>query len=210
MITIHHLDRSRSERCVWLMEELGAPYEITFHDRLENQQAEPDYKALHPIGSSPVIDIDGRKLGESGAVIEYLAVTQGGGKLAVAPGSADYPDYLYWFHFAEATMMSWLTSEIMGARTGQPFDSPGRAYARQKIAKFVAHADNRLAEAPFFGGQAFSAADIMMTFPFTTTRHYTPIDLGPYRHLTAYLSGIEERPAYQRTQRIAGPTRDRS
>ncbi|MDB5425185.1 MAG: glutathione S-transferase [Phenylobacterium sp.] len=210
MITIYHLDRSRSERPVWLMEELGAPYAIEFFDRLESLQAEPAYKALHPVGSSPVIAIDGKVLGESGAVVEYLATTQGGGRLAVAPGAADYPDYLYWFHFAEATLMYWLTSEIMAERAQTPFDNPIRDYSRQKAGRLLAHMDARLGQAPYFAGEAFTAADIMMTFPLTTTRLFTPFDLTPYANINGYLTRIAARPAYQRAQRIAGPDRDRT
>ena len=210
LITIYHLDRSRSERPVWLMEELEAPYRIEVFERGPTLEAEPAYKALHPVGSSPVIGIDGRMLGESGAVIEYLAATQGGGRLAVAPGAPSYPDYLYWFHFAESTLMYWLTSEIMAERAQTPFDNPIRDYSRRKAARLMAYADARVAEAPFFGGDAFTAADIMMTFPLTTALQFTPFDLSPYANLTAYLARIAARPAYGRAQRIAGPNRERA
>ena len=146
-ITIYQLDRSRSERAVWLMEELGAPYAIEFFARLPvTMQAEPAYKALHPLGSSPVLGIDGKNIAESGAVIEYLATTQGGGTLALGPGSPDYADYLYWFHFAESTLMPALVSEIMAGFAGIDPEHALRAYARQRIAQLLAFTNERLAQ----------------------------------------------------------------
>lgn len=207
MITIYHLDRSRSERPVWLMEELSAPYRIEHFDRLESWEAEPAYKALHPLGSAPVISDDGVIVAESGAVIEYLANTVGDGRLAVRPGAPNYADYLFWFHFPEATLMPEITREIMSEAGGVPHDNPGRAFSRQRTAKYLAHVDARLAEAPWFAGDEFTAADIMMAFVFTTTRLFTPIDVPP--NTRRYLDRVEARPAYQRSQRVAGPNRER-
>lgn len=201
-ITIYQLDRSRSERAVWLMEELGAPYAIEFFERGPTQAAEPAYKALHPLGSSPVIDVDGKRLAESGAVIEYLATTQGGGSLALTPDSPDYIDYLYWFHFAESSLMPAIVSEIMAERAGVDHDHPSRIYNRQRSAQLLDFADERLAEAPWIAGEAFTAADIMITFPFTTTRLFVPVDVEGHRHIAAYLERITARPAYQKCRAI--------
>ena len=165
--------------------------------------AEPAYKALHPLGSSPVIADDGRIIAESGAVIEYLATTQGDGALAARPGSADYADYLYWFHFAEATLMGELTREIMSERAGVAHDNPGRVYSRERMTQLLAFVDARLREAPFFAGDRFTAADIMMAFPFTTARLFVPIDVDPHSNLVRYLDQIEARPAYRRCRAIA-------
>ena len=206
-ITIYQLERSRSERAVWLMEELGAPYAIEFFARLPvTMQAEPAYKALHPLGSSPVLGIDGRNIAESGAVIEYLATTQGGGALALSPSSADYADYLYWFHFAEATLMPALVSEIMATFAGIDADHPLRVHTRQRIAQLLAFTDSRLATAPFFAGETFTAADIMMTFPFTITRQYVPVDVAGHPGIAAYVARMEARPAYQRCRTIVDRT----
>ncbi len=211
MITVYHLDRSRSERPVWLLEELAEPYLIEHFERIEPiWEAEPAYKALHPIGSSPVINVDGKIIGESGAVIEFLATTLGGGRLAVAPGTSDYADYLFWFHFAEATLMTEVTREIMSEMAGVPYDNHGRVFSRQRTARFLAHVDDRLSDMPYFAGQAFTAADIMMTFVFTTTRLFVELDLAPYPNILRYIARIEARPAYQRSQRIAGPNRVRT
>lgn len=202
-ITIYQLDRSRSERAVWLMEELGAAYDIEFFERLPvTMQAEPAYKALHPLGSSPVLGIDGRNIAESGAVIEYLATTQGDGALALAPDSEDYADYLYWFHFAESTMMPALVSEIMARFAGIDPANPLRVHARDRIAQLLAFTDARLSTVPFFAGDRFTAADVMMTFPFTMTRQFVPVDVAGHPAIADYVERMEARPAYQRCRTI--------
>lgn len=202
-VTIYQLERSRSERAVWLMEELGAPYAIEFFRRLPvTMQAEPAFKALHPLGSSPVLGIDGKNIAESGAVIEYLATTQGGGALAVGPESPDYADYLYWFHFAESTLMPALVGEIMAEFGGIEADHPMRTNARARIAQLLAFTDARLAQVPFVAGQQFTAADVMMTFPFTMTRQFVPVDVEGHPHIAAYVERMEARPAYQRCRVI--------
>ena len=202
-ITIYQLDRSRSERAVWLMEELGAPYAIEFFERLPvTMQAEPAYKALHPLGSSPVLGIDGKNIAESGAVIEYLATTQGGGTLALGPGSPEYADYLYWFHFAESTLMPALVSEIMAGFAGIDPEHALRAYARQRIAQLLAFTNERLAQVPFFAGETFTAADVMMTFPFTMTRQFVPVDVEAHPAIAAYVERMEARPGYRRCRAI--------
>jgi len=202
-ITIYQLDRSRSERAVWLMEELEAAYAIEFFERLPvTMQAEPAYKALHPLGSSPVLGIDGKNIAESGAVIEYLATTQGGGVLALGPDSPDYAEYLYWFHFAESTLMPALVSEIMAQFGGIEADHPFRINARARIAQLLAFTDARLAAVPFVAGDRFTAADVMMTFPFTMTRQFVPVDVEGHPHIAAYIERMEARTGYKRCRAI--------
>lgn len=202
MITIYQLERSRSERAVWLMEEMGVDYRIEFFRRLPTQEAEPAYKALHRLGSSPVISDGGKVIAESGAVIEYLATTAGDARLAVKPGAANYADYLYWFHFAESSLMTELTREIMAERAGVPHDNPGRIYNRRRTDELLSYVDDRLGEVPYFAGDDFTAADVMMTFPFTTTRLFVPIDIESRANIMAYLARIEARPAYRRCREI--------
>lgn len=202
MITIYHLDRSRSERVVWLMEEMGAEYRIEHFRRLPTLEAEPAYKALHRLGSSPVISDEEKMIAESGAVIEYIATTVGDARFAVKPGAANYADYLYWFHFAESSLMNELTREIVGERAGVPYDNPGRVFSRQRTDQLLEVIDDRLGEVPYFAGSDFTAADVMMTFPFTITRLFVPFDIEPRRNITAYLDRIEARPAYRRCREI--------
>lgn len=204
MITIHHLARSRSDRAVWLMEELGEPYELKLYRRLESLSAEEAYKALHPLGSSPVIGTGDSVLAESGAVIEFLATTQGNGALAAKPSDTDYLDYLFWFHFAEASLMPELVREMMAEFGGIEYDHPSRQYGRERSARYLHHVDSRLAQVPWFAGDRFTAADIMMTFPFTTTRHFTTVDLTNYPHIAAYVEKVEQRPAYRRCREKTG------
>jgi len=201
-ITLYQLDRSRSERAVWLMEELGAPYAIEFFERLPTWEAEPAFKALHPLGSSPVIDIDGKKIAESGAIIEYLATTQGGGALGLGPDSPDYADYLYWFHFAESTLMPSLVAEISAERAGIDTDNPSRIYNRHRADQLLRFVNARLEAVPWFAGEHFTAADIMVAFAFTTTRLFTPVDCESHAAIAAYVQRIEARPAYQRCRAI--------
>lgn len=204
MITIHHLGKSRSDRAVWLMEELGAPYQLKLYDRMENLYAPPEYKALHPLGSSPVIADDETIIAESGAVIEYLATRQGGGVLAVEADDPSYADYLFWFHFAESTVMPELTREIMAEAFGVDYDHPSRQFAREQAAHYLRHTDERLGRFPWFAGDRFTAADIMMAFPFTTTRLFTPVDIDPYPNIAAFVERIEQRPAYRRSREVTG------
>jgi glutathione S-transferase len=201
-ITIYQLERSRSERAIWLMEELGAPYAIEFFKRLPNWAAEPAFKALHPLGSSPVLGIGDERIAESGAVIEYLATTQGGGRLALGPDSADYAQYLYWFHFAESTLMPALVSEILSELDGIDIDHPLRCKARARVAQLLAFTNARLGEVPFVACGQFTAADVMMTFPFTMTRQFVPIDVEGHPNIAAYVERMESRTAYQRCRAI--------
>ena len=201
-ITIFQLDRSRSERAVWLMEEVESPYDIRFYARLETLAAEPSYKALHPLGSSPVIEADGQRLAESGAVIEYLATTQGSGALRATPGHPDEADYLFWFHFAESSLMPALVTEIMAERAGIAQDHPSRIAGRAHAERLLKLVDNRLSHKPYMAGDRFTAADIMMTFPFTTTRLFMSVDVEGHPNIAAYVERMAARPAYRRMRAI--------
>ena len=112
MIVVHHLKGSRSTRILWLLEELGVPYEVVTHDRLEGGQAAASLAAIHPLGKSPVIVDDGKAIAESGAILDYLARKYGDGKLSVPVESADFADYLYWLHFAEGSALPPLISQV--------------------------------------------------------------------------------------------------
>ncbi|AMK25737.1 glutathione S-transferase family protein [Sphingobium sp. TKS] len=201
-ITIFQLNGSRSERAVWLMEEVELPYDIRFYARLETLAAEPAYKALHPLGSSPVIEADGRRIAESGAVMEYLATTQGKGTLRANPGDPDYADYLFWFHFAESSLMPALVTEIMAERAGIAQDHPSRVAGRTHAARLLTLVDDRLSHKPYMAGDRFTAADIMMTFPFTTTRLFMSVDVEGHPNIAAYVERMAARPAYRRMRTI--------
>ena len=201
-VTIFQLDRSRSERAVWLMEEVECPYDIHFYARLETLAAEPAYKALHPLGSSPVIEADGQRIAESGAVMDYLATTQGNGALRANPGAPDYADYLFWFHFAESSLMPALVTEIMAERAGIAQDHPSRVAGRAHSLRLLKLVDDRLTHAPYMAGDRFTAADIMMTFPFTTTRLFMSVNVEGHKSIAAYVGRMTARPAYCRMRAI--------
>ena len=192
-LTIHHLGVSASERIPWLCEEIELPYQLIRYDRdPDTRMAPPAYRALHPFGTAPVIDDDGRRLAESGAIVAYLLSRYGGGRLVAAPDDAEFADYLFWFHFANASMLPGMMNELTARRLGATLDP-----ARDRAGRAFALVEARLAAAPYFAGEAFTAADIMMVFPLTTMRVFAPRDLASYPAIRAYLHRIGERPAYR-------------
>ena len=207
MLTIHHLGISQSDRIIWLCEELEIPYELVRYDRdpVRMHAAPAAYKALHPAGTAPVITENGRALAESGAIIDYIIQKHGGGRLAIAPDSPDYMDYLFWFHYGNGSMMpAEMTRGIM-TQLGIPADSD---FARSLLARSetaYSLVEDRLGKADYLAGQNFSAADIMMFFPLTTMRAFAPRDLTPYPNIRAYLQRVGDRPAYRRAIEIADP-----
>jgi glutathione S-transferase len=207
MITVHHLGISQSERIVWLCEELNVPYELKRYDRDSTTRLAPaEYKALHPFGTAPVITDGALVLGESGAIMEYIIHKYGSGRLALSPDHANYPDYLYWLHFANASLMPLAMGSI--GRKAQD-DSP----VQQARARTLAARDQRaydmmeshLGKNDYFAGSMFTAADIIMLFPLTTMRVFAPRDLSPNPNIRAYVKRIAERPAYQRAMQKADP-----
>lgn len=204
MLTVHHLGVSQSERIVWLCEELELPYVLKRYDRDPvTRMAPPAYKALHPFGTAPVITDGAVVMAESGAIIEYVIHSYGKGRLAIAPGQPGYADYLFWFHFANASFMPAAMVEIIGkmlnadtASLGPLLDRTRRAYAM---------IEDRLGKAPYFAGNEFSAADIMMVFPLTTMRQFVPHDLAHSPNTRTYLQRIGARPAYRRAMQKGDP-----
>ena len=205
MITIYHLDTSRSERIVWLMEELGLEYELELFQRNDNGSAPDALRKIHALGKAPVIRDGNTVLAESGAIVDYIVHRYAGDRLAVAPAAHDYARYIYWFHFAEGSLMSLLILALVLSRVPEADASPVRARVLERMKQTLAFIDSELAQATYFAGSAFTAADVMMTFPFTTMRHFLNYDLAPYANILAYLQRIESRPAYQKAMALAGP-----
>lgn len=204
MLTVHHLGISQSDRIVWLCEELDIPYDLKRYDRdAKTRLAPDDYKALTPFGTAPVITDGALVLGESAAIIEYLSHTYAQGKLLVAPGAPNYPDFLFWYHFANGSFMpAALMDSVMNRLGAGPDMMPG---LRVRVSKAYDMIEARLGQVPYLAGEAFTAADIMTLFPLTTMRAFAPRDLGPYPHIRAYLQRIAARPAFQRAMRKADP-----
>ena len=205
MITIYHLDTSRSERIVWLMEELGLEYKLELFQRNDNGSAPDAMRKIHALGKAPVIRDGNTVLAESGAIVDYIVHRYAGDRLAVAPAAHDYARYIYWFHFAEGSLMSLLILALVLSRVPEADASPVRARVLERMKQTLAFIDSELAQATYFAGATFSAADVMMTFPFTTMRHFLKYDLAPYANILAYLQRIESRPAYQKAMALAGP-----
>ena len=206
MLTVHHLNMSQSERIVWLCEELAIPCKLVVHARDPvTRLAPPAYKALHPQGTAPVIEDDGRVLAESGAIVEYIIERHGNGRLAVKPDQPGYVDYLYWLHFANGSMMPNELMRLVGGLLDPKLENPIMQIlvARSDTAWTMIEA--RLGEVPYFAGSDLTAADIMNVFPLSTLRAIAPRDLAPYPHIRAYLQRIGARPAYRRAMAKGDP-----
>jgi glutathione S-transferase len=206
MLTVHHLRQSQSERIVWLCEELGLDYRLECHDRnASDRLAPPAYKALHPMGTAPVIFDGDLVLGESGAIVEYLLARYGPSTLTRAPGDPDFAPYLHWLHFANGTLQPNLGRNMMLRRLKVPDDNPVAVAMRTRLELVLAQVENRCAQAPFLAGADLSAADIMSVFCLTTMRLFYPLDLAPYPQIRAYLQRIGARDAYRRAMHKGDP-----
>jgi glutathione S-transferase len=204
MLVVHHLGISQSDRIVWLCEELGVSYDLRRYARDPDTRLAPaEYRALTPFGTAPVISDGDLVLGESAAIVEYIAQTYGDGRLFVRSGAAGYADFLYWFHFANgsfmpAALIDSLCSRLAGGATLM-------AGLRARLDRAYDQIEARLGDVPFLAGSDFTAADIMTQFPLTTMRVFAPRDINPYPRIRAYLQRIAERPAFQRAMQKADP-----
>jgi len=208
MITIYHLATSRSERVIWLMEELGLEYKLERFAREPNMMAPAAMRAIHPLGKSPTIRDGDTVLVESGAIIEYIIHRHGQGRLAVPVSSADYPRYLQWMHFAEGSAMPQLLVHLFlgGFIPGVDQSSPMVTMMKERTASMLRYIDDELRARPYFAGESFTAADIMMVYPFGLVTGFLKADMSQYPNIQAYLDRIGKRPAYQKAMGIANPT----
>lgn len=211
MIIVHHLNNSRSQRVLWLLEELGAPYEVRRYQRdAKTMLAPPELRAVHPLGKSPVIEDGGQVLAESGAIIEYLAERYGEGRFVPPAGTPERTRYRYWMHFAEGTAQPPLLLKLLFDRveTGpMPFfvRPVARAIARRAKAGYIQpniernldFMEGELAKSEWFAGAVFSAADVQMSFPLEAAVVRGGLD-GRRPRLMAFLERIHARPAYRR------------
>ncbi len=215
MITVHHLADSRSQRVLWLLEELGVPYEVRRYERdRKTRLAPPELLAVHPLGKSPVITDDGRTVAETGAVIEYLVERYGNGSLMPAPGSEERLRYTYWLHFAEGSAMPPLVMTLVLSRVPAAVPALIRPLARRIVGgvqdgflnpnmrRQMALIEAELTRSPWFAGDAFTAADVMMSFPVEAAGRRVP---GARPHMEAWLATIHARPAFQAALAKGGP-----
>jgi glutathione S-transferase len=205
MITVYHLSTSRSERIVWLMEELGLEYHLSRHQREPNGAAPDALKAIHPLGKAPLIRDEDTVLAESGAIVDYIVHRYGNDSLAVQPQAAEYARYLYWLHFAEGSLMSLMLIALVLSRVPEGSASPAGTRVLARMRQMLSYVDAELGDGPYFAGAAFTAADVMMLFPFTTMRLFLDYDLTPYANILAYVKRIEARPAYRKAMALAEP-----
>lgn len=206
MIKIHHLGHSQSERIVWLCEELGVPYEIVHYTRdAQTRLSPPELKALHPLGAAPVIEDGELLLAESAAIVEYIIVKYGNGRLKPGPDHPDYARFLYWFHFANGNLQPVMGRLMMINMAKLAADHPLQLAVQGRVEKAMWLVEDRLAKVPYLAGSEFTAADIMSVFSLSTMRLFQPLDLTPYPHTRAYLQRIGERPAYRRAMGKSDP-----
>jgi glutathione S-transferase len=206
MLTIHHLGKSQSERILWLCEELGVPYELKIHDRDRvTNLSPPELRAMHPMGTAPVITDGEVVLAESGAIIDYIIGRHGGGRLARGPADADFAQYLYWYHFANASLQPVMGRNMLLRRLKLPADNPVLVSTLERLDRALRLVDQRLGECAFLAGDELTAADIMAVFSLTTMRYFMPVDLGPYPRILAWLQRIGAREAYQRAMHKGDP-----
>lgn len=209
VITIYHLSTSRSERIVWLMEELGLAYQLEKFEREPSGAAPLPMKELHALGKAPLIRDADTVLAESGAIVDYIVHRHAGGRLAVRPQAPEYARYVYWLHFAEGSLMSLMLIALVLSRIPEAGASPVRTRILDRMKQMLSFVDAKLADGPYFAGRDFTAADVMMAFPFTTMRRFLDYDLAPYANILAYLKRIESRPAYRKAMALAGPAVER-
>ena len=210
MLVVHHLNNSRSQRILWLLEELGVPYEIQRYQRdPETQLAPPELRAVHPLGKSPVITDGPVTVAETGAIVEYLLDTYGQGRLRPALGTPEALRYRYWLHFAEGSAMPPLLLTLIFDRIANgpmPFivRPVARAISRKvmdlvvrpNITRQLDYMEAELGRSPWFAGDELSGADIMMSFPLEAAAQRAGLDARRPR-LMAFLDRIHARPAYK-------------
>lgn len=206
MLTVHHLGKSQSERIVWLCEELGVPYELKLYQRDPvTRLGPPEYKALHPLGTAPIISDGDLVLAESTAIMEYIMAKHGSGNLVPASTDANFPDYLYWFHFANGTLQPNLGRSMSLSRVNLPADNATLKWVNERRDMVLGLVEKRLGETSYLAGDAFSAADIVAVFSLTTMRLFLPLDLSPYPNILAYLQRIGAREGYRRAMQKGDP-----
>jgi len=218
MLTVHHLENSRSQRVLWLLEELGVPYEIKLYQRDARTMLAPSaLKKVHPLGKSPVVTEDGVTIAESGAIIEHVLERHGQGRLQPAAGTPERRRFRYWLHYAEGSAMPPLVMKLVFLRLKvapmpffmKPFarliaDHTLRGFVEPQIRLHVGYWEQELARSAWFAGDDFTAADIQMSFPVEAAAVRGGLG-SAYPRLQAFLERIRARPAYQRAMEKGGP-----
>ena len=203
MIVVHHLNNSRSQRIVWLLEELGVPYQIESYRRdAKTNLAPPELRSVHPLGKSPVIRDGDLVLAESGAIVEYLVERHGGGHLVPPRGTREHVRYLHWMHFAEGTIMLHLLARLYLSRVGEPAKAL-QARVEGMIGDELDLVEAELGRSAHLAGSEFSAADVQMMFPLEFAA-FARLTGERHPQLHDYLRRMQARPAYRRAVEKGG------
>ena len=201
MIVVHHLNESRSQRVLWLLEELGLPYEIRHYTRdAKTRLAPAALQAVHPLGKSPVVEADGMTLIESGAIVDYLIRHHGGGRLQPAPQTRDYEAYQQWLHYAEGSAMLPLLLKLYVSRLGEA-GAPLAPRINSELANHLGYIDHSLQDREWLVGDELSGADIQMSFVGEAARELRK----SYPNMDAWVRRFQQRPAYRRALERGGP-----
>jgi glutathione S-transferase len=203
MLKVHHLSNSRSQRILWLMEELGLDYELVKHQRDPvTVRSPPALFKIHPLGKGPTIEHDGKALTESGAIIDYVTRRVAGGRLAVPESSPDFADYCFWLHYAEGSAMGPVVFDLLDGMTGGGCGEALRGFYLNELKHSFAYIEDVLSRQDFFLKSGFSAADINMTWVLELSEPCGHLEGHP--KMTAYLRRMQARPAYQRAMEKGG------
>ena len=203
MMIVHHLENSRSQRILWMLEELGLGYRVHRYERdRKTMLAPPDLRRVHPLGKSPLIEDQGRVVAETGAIVEYL-VAKAGGTLGPPAGEEGLLRYRHFLHYAEGSMMPPLLAMLVVRRLGI-LGRPARPTLQRMIDVHLDWLEGELAGRPWFAGDAFSAADVMMSFPLEACRQRAGLD-ERRPNLVAWLDRIHARPAWRAALEKGGP-----
>jgi glutathione S-transferase len=202
-LIVHHLENSRSQRVLWLLEELGVTYDVRTYERdRRTMLAPPELKLVHPLGKSPIIDDEGTIVVETGAVIEYL-VEKEVGRLGPPNEPEDARRYRFFLHYAEGSLMPWLLVMLVIGRLGL-LGRPARPTVKAMLDRHLDYLEAELSDRDWFAGNQFTAADVMMSFPLEIARHRAGLD-GSRPKLIRWLDRIHSRPAYQSALARGGP-----
>lgn len=201
-LILHHLNNSRSQRILWLLEEIGAPYEIKFYDRDPvTNLAPPELLAVHPLGKSPVLEDNGRIIMESAAIAEYLCDYHGGERLVPARGTDDHVRHLQWMHFAEGSAMTPILLQIYTARLGEAA-APLEQRIAQQLDSHFSYMESEVSDDGHFIGSDLSAADVMLSFPAEIAIMQ---GMAPrYPKLASFVNQCHDRPAWRRAREKGG------
>lgn len=217
MITLHHLEKSQSIRILWLLEELGAPYEVKLYDRDPNTRLAPAaYKAVSPLGTAPVITEGGITLAETNAIMDYILDTHDDGRLRPAPGAPNRAKYLFWFHTSQGSLQPLLTNKfvMMALTTRAPFlmrpvakalvDGLEKAFFGPRLKALFQEIEKALGETKWFAGDTLTAADIVMGYSMELCVHRAGMDAATFPNAHRFLKQMREYPSYVRAMEKDG------